>query len=83
MTAHKTTKPYAAKTKPTTHNPHEQLCIDTAVSYSAVRGAGGTRTRVDFDALDHAIAYAKTFSDKRTMIYAISHTGSAAHMMNI
>lgn len=65
-----------------THNPHEQFCIDTATSYSAVRGAGRSRVRVDFDLLDDALAYAKKFADRRTMIYAISHTGSAAHMMN-
>ncbi len=64
-------------------NPHEQFCLSTATHFAAVRGRMmGNRTRETFDTLDAAIAYAGTFSDGRTMIYAINELGNSAHIRN-
>jgi hypothetical protein len=65
-------------------NPHEEFCFNTATSFAAVRGriAAGTRTRKVFSSIDEATAYAQTFSDKKTMIYAINALGNSAHIFN-
>lgn len=63
-------------------NAHEEYCFNTATSFSAVRGLGYKRTRVDFNTFDKAKEYAIKFSDKRTMIYAINDLGNNAHICN-
>lgn len=64
-------------------NEFEQYCYDTAVMFTAVRGFGGKRTKQEFSNINEACAYADTFGDKRTMIYAVSDTnGCAAHLFN-
>lgn len=66
-----------------TLNEFEQYCLDTAQSFTAVRGFGAKRTKEAFDTLDAAYAYAATFADGRTMIYAVSGVeGCAAHLCN-
>lgn len=64
-------------------NAHEQKCLDNAVSFTAVRGLGHKRTRQDFTSFDDAVAYAATFGDKRTMLYAITDIGHNAHICNL
>lgn len=63
--------------------PHEEFCLKTATSFSAVRGRT-PRQRVRFDAvtMDAAIEYAAQFADGRTMIYAINDLGNSAHIRN-
>ena len=65
-----------------TLNTHEAFCLNTATSFSAVRGRGANRTRKDFMSLEAAQAYATTFGDKRTMIYAVNGLGNSAHILN-
>ena len=62
--------------------PHEKFCLKTATSFSAVRGRGFNRTRVDFDTFEDAWLYASRFEGKRTMIYAINDLGNSAHICN-
>lgn len=62
---------------------YEKICLEQAVSFSAVRGASPfTRVRRDFADLADAVLFAECFGDKRTMIYAITETGNNAHIMN-
>lgn len=61
---------------------HEAFCLATATSFSAVRGRGFKRTRQNFSSFDDAKAYAETFGDKRTMIYAVNDMGNNAHIGN-
>ncbi len=62
---------------------HEAHCLQNAVSFSAVRGASPfNRTRKDFLTLAEAIKHGANFGDNRTMIYAITDTGSSAHITN-
>ena len=63
-------------------NRHEQFCFDTAVSFNAIRGFGNKRIRKEFTTFDDAIAYAATFGDNRTMIYAVNDLGNNAHITN-
>jgi len=65
-----------------TLNAHEAFCLNTATSFSAVRGRGANRTREDFKSLEAAQAYATTFGDKRTMVYAVNDMGNNAHVGN-
>lgn len=65
-----------------TLNSHEAFCLQTATHFSAVRGVGAKRTRQDFTSLEDAQAYAATFGDKRTMVYAINDMGNNAHIGN-
>lgn len=65
-----------------TLNTHEAFCLNTATSFSAIRGRGFQRTRKDFTSFEDAQAYATTFGDKRTMVYAINALGNCAHICN-
>jgi hypothetical protein len=63
-------------------NPREQLHLDAAIYFTAIRGADPrTRLRMEFDTKDEAVTWANTKNDRRTMIYAVSNFGSA-HIMN-
>lgn len=65
--------------QPTTH---ELNCLSDAASFTAVRGRGAQRTRAEFASFDDAKAYAADCGDGRTMIYAVTASGSCAHIMN-
>jgi hypothetical protein len=41
-----------------------------------------TRIRARFDRIDQAEAFAATFGDSRTMIYAVTAEGRSAHIKN-
>ena len=62
----------------------EQHCLTNAQYFTAIRGSRPSqRIRKEFDTLDQAIEYAeKTYGDNRTMIYAVTETGSHAHIQN-
>jgi len=61
-------------------NPHETYCNETATHFVAVRGQ--QRTRKDCATMDDAKAYAATYGDKRTMVYAVNALGNRAHICN-
>lgn len=64
-------------------NTHEQFCLDNADHFTAVRGRTvRDRTRARFETMQGAEDFAASFGDGRTMIYAISATGNAAHIKN-
>jgi len=63
-------------------NPHETFCLNTATHFVAVRGRGQQRTRKDCATMDDAKAYAATYGDKRTMVYAVNALGNSAHICN-
>lgn len=64
-------------------NPHEQFCFDTATLFTAVRGANPrTRVRKDCATIEEAEAFASTYGDGRTMIYAVNAVGNSAHIKN-
>jgi len=62
--------------------PYEKFCYDNAVKFTAVRGKIRNRTRRDFDTFADALAFAKTYTDGRTMIYAITEHDNHAHICN-
>jgi len=62
--------------------PHERAVFERAVLFTAVRGLKASRTREEFGSLNEAIAYASTFGDGRTMVYAVDDLGNAAHIFN-
>ena len=61
---------------------HEQHCLENATHFSAARGRGYNRTKETFDTMEAAKAYAATFDDGRTMIYAITAMNYCAHITN-
>jgi len=61
---------------------HEKMCLDTATSFSAVRGFATNRTRKDFTIFGDALEYADKIGDGRTMLYAINDLGNSAHICN-
>jgi len=64
-------------------NPHETFCLANADHFTAARGRiAGHRTVAKFPSLDAAKAYASTFGDRRTMIYAVTALGNSAHITN-
>ena len=63
-------------------NTHEAACLANAVSFTAVRGRAVARVRHDFPCMADALAYASGFGDGKTMIYAVTDTGSSAHITN-
>lgn len=66
--------------------PWEQHCLENAEHFTAVRGRNpALRIKEVFDSLEDAQAYAarKFGADKRTMIYAVTDTGSHAHICNV
>tara|TARA_R110002153_G_scaffold273084_2_gene442983 strand:+ start:6386 stop:6589 length:204 start_codon:yes stop_codon:yes gene_type:complete len=64
--------------------PYEKHCLDNAKYFTAVRGSkSSNRIRKEFDDINSAIEFAQsTYGDRRTMIYAVTDTGSAAHIQN-
>lgn len=64
--------------------PYEKHCLDNAKYFTAVRGSkSSNRVRKEFNDIKSAIDFAQsTYSDGRTMIYAVTETGSAAHIQN-
>jgi hypothetical protein len=67
----------------TKQNPHEIFCLENAVKFTAVRGAGRKRIRTDHATREDAEAEAARYSDGRTMIYAITDAGNSAHICNV
>ena len=62
---------------------HEANCLATADHFIACRGSKpATRIRARFDRMDQAEAFAATFGDSRTMIYAVTAEGRSAHIKN-
>lgn len=60
----------------------DQHCMDNAVMFAAIRGRSPiNRVRVEFATIDEAKAYAATFSDKRTLIYAVTAQGRSAPIL--
>jgi hypothetical protein len=69
--------------KPNQPTGHETFCLANADHFVAVRGrTPAQRTRERFDTLEAAETYAAAFGDRRTMIYAITPAGNAAHIRN-
>lgn len=57
----------------------DQFCIANAVMFTAVRGRHPrNRIRKEFPSFDDAVAYANTFSDGTTIIYAVTQKGRSA-----
>ncbi len=70
-----------AKTNPPTG--YEATCLATAHHFIACRGSKpATRIRARFDRIDQAEAFAASFGDSRTMIYAVTAEGRSAHIKN-
>ena len=70
-----------AKTMQTTG--YEATCLATADHFIACRGSKpATRIRARFDRIDQAEAFAASFGDSRTMIYAVTAEGRSAHIKN-
>lgn len=70
-----------AKTRPPTG--YEAACLATADHFIACRGSKpATRIRARFDRIDQAEAFAASFGDSRTMIYAVTEEGRSAHIKN-
>ncbi len=62
---------------------HEANCLADADQFIASRGSKpATRIRARFDRMDQAEAFAATFGDSRTMIYAVTAEGLSAHIKN-
>lgn len=62
----------------------DQHCLDNAILFTAVRGRRPSdRIRVEFDTLEDAKAYAATFGDGRTIIYAVTAKGRSASIANL
>jgi len=62
---------------------HEANCLAAADHFIACRGSKpATRIRARFDRIDQAEAFAATFGDSRTMIYAVTAEGRSAHIKN-
>jgi hypothetical protein len=61
----------------------EPNCLAAADQFIACRGSKpATRVRARFDRNDQAEAFAATFGDSRTMIYAVTAEGRSAHVKN-
>jgi hypothetical protein len=62
---------------------HEAFCLAKADHFVAVRGrTPRDRSRETFATLAAAEAFAATFGDSRTMIYAVTAEGRSAHIKN-
>lgn len=65
-----------------TLNPREEHHFQNALYFTAVRGLNPrNRVKQEFTLYKEAIAWAQSYGDKRTMIYAVSADGSA-HIAN-
>jgi hypothetical protein len=61
----------------------EANCLAAADHFIACRGSKpATRIRARFDRMDQAEAFAASFGDGRTMIYAVTGLGHSAHITN-
>jgi len=61
----------------------QTFCLQNAVYFTAIRGRRpSTRTRMQFDTIAEAQAYASGFGDGSTMIYAVTAKGSSDHIIN-
>lgn len=70
-----------AAVKPLT--TYETFCFENAAHFVAARGrAPATRTRQQFATLPEAQAFGVAIGDRRTMIYAVTILGHAAHITN-
>ena len=64
-------------------NSHENYCMENADHFTAVRGRTiRDRTKSKFKTMQDAEHFAASFGDGRTMIYAVSVNGNAAHVKN-
>lgn len=65
-------------------NAHQAKVLENAAYFTAVRGAVSASWRVkrEFKTIDEARAFARTFGDGRTMIYAVTAEGRDAHIEN-
>lgn len=61
---------------------HSRSAAENAAYFTAVRGMGARRTRVDCSSITEAEEVAASHGDGRTMIYAVSHDGGSAHLKN-
>lgn len=61
---------------------HEETCLANAAYFTAVRRVNGQRERLEFPTIEEAIAEGERHGDGRTMIYAVTATGSSAHLRN-
>jgi hypothetical protein len=70
-----------AKTRPPTG--YEATCLAAADHFIACRGSKpATRIRARLDRIDQAEAFAASFGDSRTMIYAVTAEGRSTHIKN-
>ena len=61
----------------------QTYCLENAIYFTAIRGRiPRTRTRMQFDTIEEAQAYAHGFGDGSTMIYAVTAKGSSDHIIN-
>lgn len=62
---------------------HETACLAKADHFVAVRGRNpAERIRARFERMEQAEAFAATYPDCRTMIYAVTAEGRSAHIKN-
>jgi len=62
---------------------HEAFCLAKADHFVACRGRTPLdRSRETFATLALAEAFAATFGDRRTMVYAVTAEGRSAHIKN-
>jgi hypothetical protein len=62
---------------------HEAFCLAKADHFVAMRGrTPRDRSRETFATLALAEAFAATFGDRRTMVYAVTAEGRSAHIKN-
>lgn len=64
---------------PTTH---ETFCLANADHFTAVRGRRPRQIKTTHASIDEARAEAARYDDGRTMIYAVTAAGHAAHIEN-
>ena len=70
-------------TRATQPTGHETFCLTNAAYFVAIRGRRpADRIRHEVPTIHDARAFAAEFNDGRTMIYAITGTGSSAHIEN-
>ena len=59
---------------------HEKNCLEGASYFTAVRGRGASRVRLNAQTIDEAKSHG--LGDGKTMIYAVTDLGSSAHILN-
>ncbi len=53
-----------------------------AAYFTAIRGVGHARMRLEFPTKDAAVRFRDWLDDGRTMIYAVAPDGASAHLCN-